>query len=479
MNTVTDVQIEEIRSASELGSARRMGGRPQWQAIDTLPDALTERDATIAVLKETGQRIDDQLMAADKEIAELRKPVAVEADPGVEYLRRIRADLSRWAPQVDGKAVTDCLFDAYDALAKNHACMQAGISQSALLKDLNDKCINVVVAQLRAYGRPEYESIQVGVRELIENAATDANARDAANAEIEGLRRKLQDSRDELSGILGYLKEGESPAQCIARNREDVGRALGYLSKVTAERDAALERERQLRELLQEIADKDLAAEDELRGLGLALPEVSEVRKKIAVLLAATPSPASVETFQKRVDDWMQRCFGPEISNDRQERSHRFLEESLELVQAAGCTQHEALELVAYVYGRPRGVLDQEIGGVVVTLHALCLAWGKQVDSCGEAELQRVWGLIERIRAKHAAKPKFSPLPSAPVESERERWTMEAYHLLGYLSEMYGQFISPADVAKLAQMRSALATRQQPNVVGALNGLAAAVQGER
>jgi hypothetical protein len=46
--------------------------------------------------------------------------------------------------------------------------------------------------------------------------------------------------------------------------------------------------------------------------------------------------------FQTRVDEWMRECFGPDIPRDREERNHRFLEESLELVQACGCTASEA-----------------------------------------------------------------------------------------------------------------------------------------
>lgn len=46
--------------------------------------------------------------------------------------------------------------------------------------------------------------------------------------------------------------------------------------------------------------------------------------------------------FQGRAAPWMQACFGPAISNDRQERNHRFLEESLELIQACGATASEA-----------------------------------------------------------------------------------------------------------------------------------------
>lgn len=128
----------------------------------------------------------------------------------------------------------------------------------------------------------------------------------------------------------------------------------------------------------------------------------------------------AVEPFQQRVQPWMVECFGPEIAADTQERNHRFLEESLELVQACGATQSEAHQLVDYVYGRPVGDKHQEVGGVMVTLAALCLAQGLDMHQAGETELARIWTKVEKIRAKQAAKPKHSPLPMS-VESEREK----------------------------------------------------------
>lgn len=106
-------------------------------------------------------------------------------------------------------------------------------------------------------------------------------------------------------------------------------------------------------------------------------------------------------------------CFGAMIAGDREERNHRFLEEALELVQACGCTASEAHQLVDYTYGRPTGEPPQEVGGVMVTLAALCLANGLDMHAAGEAELARVWTKVEQIRAKQAAKPKHSPLPEA------------------------------------------------------------------
>ncbi|BDR10708.1 hypothetical protein CTR2_R40460 [Comamonas thiooxydans] len=124
------------------------------------------------------------------------------------------------------------------------------------------------------------------------------------------------------------------------------------------------------------------------------------------------------QAFQQRVQPWMMACFGAEISADRIERNHRFLEEALELVQSCGCTASEAHQLVDYVYGRPWGEPAQEAGGVMVTLAALCLANGLDMHACGETELARIWTKVEAIRAKQAAKPKHSPLPMHVAQAD-------------------------------------------------------------
>lgn len=142
-------------------------------------------------------------------------------------------------------------------------------------------------------------------------------------------------------------------------------------------------------------------------GFNLAL------RHRFAIaLLDAQDAQAS---FQERVQPWMMECFGPMIAGDREERNHRFLEEALELVQACGCSASEAHQLVDYVYGRPIGEKPQEVGGVMVTLAALCLAHDIDLHQAAEIELARIWTKVEAIRAKQAAKPKHSPLPEAEV----------------------------------------------------------------
>lgn len=118
-----------------------------------------------------------------------------------------------------------------------------------------------------------------------------------------------------------------------------------------------------------------------------------------------------MEYLQARVNAWMLRCFGQEITSDGLERNHRFLEESLELVQACGSTAEEAHQLVDYVFGRPVGEKYQEVGGVMITLSALCNVHDIHIDNAAEKELHRVWRNIEKIREKQASKPKHSPLP--------------------------------------------------------------------
>lgn len=136
-------------------------------------------------------------------------------------------------------------------------------------------------------------------------------------------------------------------------------------------------------------------------------------------------SPAETvgsQTFQSRVRPWMMECFGAEISADRTERNHRFFEEATELAQACGMTASEAHQLVDYTYGRPVGERFQEVGGVMVTLAALCLANEMNMHAAGEAELARIWTKVEKIRAKQAAKPKHSPLPEVTPTPDLPRF---------------------------------------------------------
>lgn len=115
--------------------------------------------------------------------------------------------------------------------------------------------------------------------------------------------------------------------------------------------------------------------------------------------------------YQFRVRDWVISCFGREVADDKRERAHRFLEEALELAQAAGVTDDEVCKLLNYVYARPVGDVSKEVGGVMNTLGALCGAYRSSLMGEAERELDRCWAIRDEIRAKWLAKPKFGPLP--------------------------------------------------------------------
>jgi len=121
------------------------------------------------------------------------------------------------------------------------------------------------------------------------------------------------------------------------------------------------------------------------------------------------------KSFQQRVKPWMLQCFGMEVASDRLERGDRLLEEVLELLQAVDYPFERIYPLIDYVFHRPAGHLPQEVGGVMVTLAAFCLAHGPDMHACGDTELERISDpeIVVKIREKQKAKPRGSALPVA------------------------------------------------------------------
>jgi NTP pyrophosphatase (non-canonical NTP hydrolase) len=92
---------------------------------------------------------------------------------------------------------------------------------------------------------------------------------------------------------------------------------------------------------------------------------------------------------QRRTFDWSLNEFGPEFCTPRS-RALRFVEESLELAQAVGLDEMDVAKLVAHVFRKPKGDIEQEFGGVGVTLLALGESLGIDVDLAESRELARV-----------------------------------------------------------------------------------------
>jgi hypothetical protein len=125
---------------------------------------------------------------------------------------------------------------------------------------------------------------------------------------------------------------------------------------------------------------------------------------------------AAVGEYQERVGRWMDACFPRALYGDMTQRCDRFLEESLELLQAMGYDRGRVATLVEYVWGRPVGHAPQEVGGTVVTLAALCWVAGMDMQGEADRELARIERpeIMAKIQAKQQAKNALhfdSPLP--------------------------------------------------------------------
>lgn len=257
---------------------------------------------------------------------------------------------------------------------------------------------------------PDWNDLPQSIRRGLVDEATSYCEPGSEGEAAVAIYRHLRDNLDEARRLerqrFAYADLFETPSQDATPPSEDV----------TACREGTVSSGRYTVSYgdhgLVAVTEADEGGEDHPSQVGDEV--VVELAREVDRLhrLLARPD------FQRRVAPWMQATFGEVISNDRSERNHRFLEEALELVQACGCTRHEAYMLVDYVFDRPSGEIGQEIGGVCVTLAALCLAQRRDMHVEGDRELRRIWGKVEALRDKQASRPKSSPLAAAmPVPS--------------------------------------------------------------
>ena len=112
-------------------------------------------------------------------------------------------------------------------------------------------------------------------------------------------------------------------------------------------------------------------------------------------------------TLQQDVEDWSNACFGPERLDDQHLTAVRFVEEALELAQAAGVTQREVTQVSQYVFNRPVGEMRNEVGGTYITLANLCNSFVIDMEAAARETLRSCWKRIEQIRSKDLGKPRF------------------------------------------------------------------------
>lgn len=102
--------------------------------------------------------------------------------------------------------------------------------------------------------------------------------------------------------------------------------------------------------------------------------------------------------------EWAAATFGP-IARDKRERGLRFLEESIEVAQAAGVEKEAAELLVGRTYSRPPGNLDKELGQAQACLAMLSFVADADAMANAKAEFARCKKIPkEEWARRHAAK---------------------------------------------------------------------------
>ena len=187
----------------------------------------------------------------------------------------------------------------------------------------------------------------------------------------------------------------------------EVGEACNVAKKIERERLGIAGSRSTIDQLAEELADVVICADLVAMGEGIDLDAAVAAKFNATSAKIGLPQRLSADSYQARVDDWMQACFGAKISADLTERCYRFLEEATELCQALGMTKDQAHAMIDYTFGRAAGEPRQELGGVMVTLAALCNAAGLDMTMEGEAELARIGSdeIRAAIRVKQANKP--------------------------------------------------------------------------
>ena len=107
---------------------------------------------------------------------------------------------------------------------------------------------------------------------------------------------------------------------------------------------------------------------------------------------------------QATVFQWCIAAFGSDQANITQ-RALRLLEESIEAYQAAGGDRAMGHELLDYVFDRPPGEIQQELGGVGIGVLALAAAAGCSADEAERREVDRVMSKpLSHFAARNQAK---------------------------------------------------------------------------
>jgi hypothetical protein len=114
----------------------------------------------------------------------------------------------------------------------------------------------------------------------------------------------------------------------------------------------------------------------------------------------------NVTECEHRISNWLQSVLGTEVRTNLRERASRIVEEAIELAQVEGVTRSRcSASSSACTRGRWAS-RHQEIAGIQVCVLAYTAAADIDLAKVTNDEITRIEdpALIEKIRAKHAAK---------------------------------------------------------------------------
>ena len=109
--------------------------------------------------------------------------------------------------------------------------------------------------------------------------------------------------------------------------------------------------------------------------------------------------------------DWGIRSFGEVQMHSPGTRSLRVVEEAIELAQACNVPEETVKLCVREVYGRPMGAVNQEVGGVLMTIYLF-------IAGCGRVygDTDPKWYFVNELRRVLAKPPKhFSDRNAAKI----------------------------------------------------------------
>ena len=112
---------------------------------------------------------------------------------------------------------------------------------------------------------------------------------------------------------------------------------------------------------------------------------------------------------QAVTEQWVRTRFGDKVFESIEERTARICEEANELHQAEARDKVKARAvahaIVDRVFDKASGVVEQEVGGVIVTTLAYCAAKGMRLDVLAGKEIARVMqDDPKKFKDKQAAK---------------------------------------------------------------------------